>query len=205
MWGATPFDQLYCRIKFRQSRWEGQYTPITEKPTLMYPAWYGGTNWGGATIDETRGLLILPDIRFVHRMQLLPKDGSPRPKQPASHGTGIAPMDGTPYEVFTDNFVSFLDIPCQNPPFGAMSAVDLRTGKLVWQRPLGTVRDNVVLGTKVGLPLPLGVPPMGTGVATASGLTFFAGALDYYLRAFDNATGEEVWKARLPVGSQRSE
>src|SRR3546814_1326760 len=54
MWGATPFDQLYCRIKFRQSRWEGQYTPITEKPTLMYPAWYGGTNWGGATIDETR-------------------------------------------------------------------------------------------------------------------------------------------------------
>src|SRR3546814_4177750 len=101
--------------------------------------------------------------------------------------------------------LSFLDIPCQNPPFGAMSAVDLRTGKLVWQRPLGTVRDNVVLGTKVGLPLPLGVPPMGTGVATASGLTFFAGALDYYLRAFDNATGEEVWKARLPVGSQRSE
>src|SRR3546814_14920386 len=87
-------------------------------------------------------------------------------------------MDGTPYEGFTDNFVSFLDIPCQNPPFGAMSAVDLRTGKLVWQRPLGTVRDNVVLGTKVGLPLPLGVPPMGTGVATASGLTFFAGALD---------------------------
>src|SRR3546814_2545057 len=76
MWGATPFDQLYCRIKFRQSRWEGQYTPITEKPTLMYPAWYGGTNWGGATIDETRGLLILPDIRFVHRMQLLPKDRS---------------------------------------------------------------------------------------------------------------------------------
>src|SRR3546814_13100141 len=83
-----------------------------------------------------------------------------------------------------------------------MSAVDLRTGKLVWQRPLGTVRDNVVLGTKVGLPLPLGVPPMGTGVATASGLPFFAGALASYLRAFDNATGAEVWTARLPVGSQ---
>src|SRR3546814_18168259 len=109
-------------------------------------------------------------------------------------------MDGTPYEGFTDNFVSFLDIPCQNPPFGAMSAVDLRTGKLVWQRPLGTVRDNVVLGTKVGLPLPLCVPPMGTGVATASGLTLFAGELDYYLSALDNATGGEEWRDRLPVG-----
>ncbi|CAM5763352.1 hypothetical protein BMIN10S_00844 [Bosea minatitlanensis] len=21
MWGATPFDQLYCRIRFRQARW----------------------------------------------------------------------------------------------------------------------------------------------------------------------------------------
>ena len=25
---------------------------------------------------------------------------------------------------------------------------------------------------------------------------------DYYLRAFDTSTGKEVWKARLPVGSQ---
>src|SRR3546814_16322917 len=126
----------------------------------------------------------------------MPKDGSPRPKQPASHGTGIAPMDGTPYEVFTDNFVSFLDIPCQNPPFGAMSAVDLRPGKLVWQRPLGTVRDNVVLGTKVGLPLPLGVPPMGTGGAPASGFTLFAGALAYYLRPFAKPTGGAIGRPR---------
>ncbi|WP_223217029.1 hypothetical protein [Agrobacterium pusense] len=29
----------------------------------------------------------------------------------------------------------------------------------------------------------------------------YAGTLDFYLRAFDIDTGEEVWKARLPVGA----
>jgi quinate dehydrogenase (quinone) len=39
-------------------------------------------------------------------------------------------------------------------------------------------------------------------MATQSGLVFFAGTQDFYLRAFDSRTGKEVWKGRLPVGSQ---
>ena len=37
---------------------------------------------------------------------------------------------------------------------------------------------------------------------TGSGLSFYSGTQDYYLRAFDSASGKEVWKGRLPVGGQ---
>lgn len=43
---------------------------------------------------------------------------------------------------------------------------------------------------------------LGASLATQSGLLFFAGTQDFYLRAFDTATGKEIWKDRLPVGSQ---
>lgn len=39
-------------------------------------------------------------------------------------------------------------------------------------------------------------------MATQGGLVFFAATQDYYLRALDSSTGEELWKSRLPVGSQ---
>ena len=50
--------------------------------------------------------------------------------------------------------------------------------------------------------MPVGMPPVGGPISTASGLTFYAGTQDYYLRAFDTMTGEELWRGALPVGSQ---
>lgn len=49
--------------------------------------------------------------------------------------------------------------------------------------------------------MPLGMPTLGGPTTTASGLVFFAGTQDYYLRALDSKTGKEVWKAELPVGA----
>jgi quinoprotein glucose dehydrogenase len=43
---------------------------------------------------------------------------------------------------------------------------------------------------------------MGGPIITASGLVFIGAAMDYYLRAFDLETGEELWKGRLPTGGQ---
>jgi len=71
----------------------------------------------------------------------------------------------------------------------------------VWQVPLGTVQDTGPLGIKTHLRMPVGMPTLGGPTSTASGLVFFAGTQDYYLRALDALTGEEVWKARLPVGA----
>lgn len=55
---------------------------------------------------------------------------------------------------------------------------------------------------KTGLQIPIGMPTLGGPVTTAGGVTFYAGTQDYYLRALDTTTGEELWKGRLPVGAQ---
>lgn len=115
---------------------------------------------------------------------------------------GIVPMEGTPYGAMRERFLSQLGVPCQKPPFGTMTAIDLAALEILWQVPLGTVQDTGPFGIKMLLPIPIGMPTLGPSLATASGLVFFAGTQDYYLRALDARTGEELWKGRLPVGSQ---
>lgn len=73
---------------------------------------------------------------------------------------------------------------------------------IAWLVPLGTVEDSKLQGVRFGLPVPVGMPSLSGPFATAGGLTFYAGTQDYYLRAFDNQSGKEVWKGRLPVGAQ---
>ena len=96
---------------------------------------------------------------------------------------------------------SQLGVPCNQPPFGTISAIDLDTRKIAWQVPGGTAKMLGPLGLRLGMPLMPGMPTYAGTSATAGGLVFFAGTQDYYLRALDAATGKEVWKARLPVGA----
>jgi quinoprotein glucose dehydrogenase len=63
---------------------------------------------------------------------------------------------------------------------------------------LGTVRDLAPLP----LPIKWGTPNLGGPIVTAGGLVFIGAAMDDYLRAFDAATGRELWKGRLPAGGQ---
>ncbi|WP_110669802.1 membrane-bound PQQ-dependent dehydrogenase, glucose/quinate/shikimate family [Salinicola halophilus] len=203
MWGATPFDQLYCRIQFKQMRWEGPFTPLSdEKRTLIYPGYYGGFNWGGGAIDASTGTLIVNDIRMAQWGQFI--------KQEVAEETGLEPstegeystQTGTPWGVERSMFVSPLGVPCFKPPFGTMTAIDLTNGQTKWQVPMGSIEDAPIRGFVSGLHIPLGMPTMGGPLVTGGGLTFFHGTLDYYLRALDNDTGEELWRGRLPVGGQ---
>ncbi len=97
-------------------------------------------------------------------------------------------------------FLSPLGLPCQAPPWGYVAGVDLVSGKLVWRARNGTIRDEAPLP----VPLKMGVPSLGGPMVTGSGLAFLGSALDYYLRAYDTATGRVVWQARLPAGGQAS-
>ena len=88
--------------------------------------------------------------------------------------------------------------PCNEPPWGVLTAIDIATGELRWQVPLGSTRDMA--------PWPLwfeiGVPNQGGSITTASGLTFIAATTDDFIRAFSTQTGEKLWQARLPAGGQ---
>jgi len=201
MWGATPFDQLMCRILFKSSRYDGIFTPPGLDRAIQYPGSLGGMNWGGASIDPANNLMFVNDLRLGLYHYLIPLKDLP-PGQGSSEGMGIVMQKGLPFGAMRQRFMSPLGVPCQAPPFGTLSAIDLKTHKLVWQVPVGTVQDTGPLEIPTGLKLPLGMPTLGPSLATGSGLLFFAGTQDFYLRAYNSHTGEEVWKSRLPVGSQ---
>ena len=211
MWGATPLDQLSCRIKFRASHYEGQFTPPQLKATIVYPAFDGVVDWHGASIDPERKLLVVNAsyIPFIVRLS---------PRQPAVqsgkvkpwNGQGneppvkdsLAPMYGTPYVGKVNPWLNLLGVPCTPPPWGTQTAIDLATRKIVWQHPLGTTRDTGPFNTHVNLPLKTGIFNIGGNMVTRSGLVFQAGTADDYLRAMDVTTGRILWKARLPAGGQ---
>ncbi|MGF6183771.1 quinate dehydrogenase (quinone) [Massilia sp. UYP32] len=206
MWGATPFDQLACRISFKSMRYEGLFTAPGTDVSLSFPGSLGGMNWGSLSLDPNNHVIFVNDMRLGLWVQMIPQQTDSGPAsnggEAVNAGMGAVPLKGTPYAVNKNRFMSPLGIPCQKPPFGSLSAVDLKTRKVLWQVPVGTVQDTGPFGVKMGMKMPVGMPTLGGTLATQGGLVFIAGTQDYYLRAYDSATGKEVWKARLPVGSQ---
>lgn len=208
MWGATPFDQLACRINFKSMRYSGLFTPPGEDLSLSFPGSLGGMNWGSISFDPNNHYAFVNDMRIGLWVQMIRQDNSGSKAsdggEAVNTGMGAVPLKGTPYGVNKNRFTSPVGIPCQKPPFGTLSAIDLKTRKVVWQMPVGTVQDTGPFGIKMRLPMPIGMPTLGGTLATQGGLVFIAGTQDYYLRAYDSSTGEPVWKARLPVGSGAS-
>jgi len=193
-------DQLLCRIEFKGMRHEGVYTPPGLDRSLQFPGSLGGMNWGSVSVDPNNALMFVNDMRLGLANYMVPR--AKVPTGASGIEMGMVPMDGTPFGAVRERFLSPLGIPCQKPPFGTMSAVNLKTGKIVWQVPVGTVKDTGPLGIKMRMPMEVGMPTLGASLSTQSGLLFFAGTQDFYLRAFDTANGKEIWKSRLPVGSQ---
>lgn len=197
MWGITMFDQLMCRIQFRSLRYEGRYTPPSLEGTLQNPGNFGVFNWGGIAVDPVRQIMFGTPSYLAFTVQLLP-----RPDDTTPILSGGPPHNnenfGAPYAVDIQTFLSPIGLPCQAPPWGYVAGADLRTGKIAWQHRNGTVRDLAPLP----LPFELGVPDLGGPILTAGGLAFMSGSLDYFVRAFDVTTGEELWRDRLPAGGQ---
>ena len=64
MWGLTPLDQLWCRIRFRQARYEGEMTPPGLMPSIEYPGFMGAVSWGSIAIDPRRSVAIVSATRM---------------------------------------------------------------------------------------------------------------------------------------------
>ncbi|MBV6416421.1 MAG: Quinate/shikimate dehydrogenase (quinone) [Steroidobacteraceae bacterium] len=199
MWGATMFDQLWCRIAFRKLRYDGKFTPPGLDASLEYPGNNGIMNWGSVAVDEARQRMVVSTSYMPLLLRLIPRAQAPAGEGISIEGNAaISPQLGTPFAVRTERpFASPLGIPCNAPPWGRLSAVDLESRKLLWQRPLGTTRDHAPFGIAVP-----GAFAQGGAIVTGGGVIFIAAALDNYLRAFDLASGEELWKGRLPAGGQ---
>jgi quinoprotein glucose dehydrogenase len=207
MWGITPIDQALCRIEFRKARFEGTMTPIgLDRPTIVWPGYVGGSDWGGVTVDPERQVLFMNTSGVGNYNQLLTRAQADRlglKPVSATHQADLAyavPQAGTQYAAAIRPWLSALGIPCQQPPYGVMAAVDLKTSTVIWQRRLGTARDDGPWGLRAWLPLPMGMPNTGGSVVTAGGLVFIGATTERMFRAYDAATGRKVWQARLPAG-----
>ncbi|MFM0019049.1 glucose/quinate/shikimate family membrane-bound PQQ-dependent dehydrogenase [Paraburkholderia azotifigens] len=204
MWGATMFDQLACRVMFHRLRYEGPFTPPSENGTLVFPGNLGMFEWGGLAVDTDRQLAIANPIALPFVSKLIPR-GPHNPIQPPENsqgGTGteagIQPQYGVPFGVELNPFLSPVGLPCKQPAWGYVAALDLKTNQVVWKKRIGTVRDSA----PIPLPFKMGMPMLG-GPMTTAGHVFFIGATaDNYLRAYSTDTGEELWRARLPAGGQ---
>jgi quinoprotein glucose dehydrogenase len=188
----------------------GPFTPFMYKApdapphsTIQFPGGTGGVNWGGPAVDPTTGIIYAnaaetslvgwvedkdPNVTYSFEAA-----GSTQPYDRASiNGKGpffsfTAPLNGYDEEGRGRG----PDLPCQRPPWGQLIAVDSGTGEILWKAPLG-----------LELRLPEGKQFVGrSGSAgpsvTAGGLVFVGATSDRRFRAFDAATGEELWYAEL--------
>lgn len=215
MWGMSPIDQMICRIGFRQAAYDGPYTPPTaDRRWIQYPGYNGGSDWGGVAVDPRRGWIIANYNDMPNFNRLVPRAeadragwyprGDPREKTgPAAEGAGD-PQQGVPYAIDVNAGwrMGSTGMLCKQPPYGGLRAIDIRTGRTVWDRPFGTARKNGPFGIPSRLPIDIGTPNNGGSAVTAGGLIFIAAATDDLIRAVDIETGKTLWQDVLPAGGQ---
>jgi quinoprotein glucose dehydrogenase len=194
-WGFTPWDRRACAERIAGLRSEGIFTPPSLRGSIQYPGPPGGANWGGVAIDPDAQVLYVNQMRVPTIVQLVPRaEYEALPSKEAAYPVELAPMAGTPYALRRTPLLSPLGALCNPPPWGTLTAVDLVSGEVLWESTLGTTRDQAPFP----MWLALGAPNLGGSIVTAGGIVFIGATTDKFLRAFDAATGEEIWRQRLP-------
>ena len=208
--GPTRFDtpifavsdsgRSWCESQLATARNEGIFTPPSLRGTVIFPGNIGGSNWSGVAVDPTRRVAIIPSNRLITVVDLVPRADL---RQRAMGGTRFdefAAQAGTPYGLRRRHLIGPDGAPCNQPPWGVLTAIDLETGKTRWSRPFGRIANLASIPGSENW----GSPNLGGAMVTAAGLIFAAGAVDQTLHAYDIETGNELWSARLPAGVHAS-
>jgi quinoprotein glucose dehydrogenase len=179
---VTPELEAYCKglVAEHNILLGGPYLPTAlNRPTVNMPGTIGGVNWAGGAVDPKLGYFIVNVFNLGQIQQIVPDPQSP---------IGFAnrgPLNGRFWQNATR-------LPCTEPPWGQLVAVNVNTGDIAWRSNLG-ISENLPEGRQN-----TGRPSLGGPITTAGGLTFIAATDDSRFRAFDSRTGKEVWTARLP-------
>jgi len=196
--GLVLFDKWACQESIRKYRSDGIYTPPTEEGTIMTPGFVGGSNWGGISVDAKRGIVIANVAEIPTIIRLIPRE---KFVPDAWQDWGTAPMEGTPYVLARDAFLSPLGLPCTRPPWGKLLALNLKTQSILWEKPLGSTAD---LAPSFVPDFNWGVPGIGGSLITASDIVFIGAAAEHKFRAFALMTGDLLWEAKLPRAGMAS-
>jgi quinoprotein glucose dehydrogenase len=178
---VTPESRKDCLQTFGSALPGRLFSPWGLNLKVEIPGTLGGANWSGASFDPASSYLFVnvSNVGSVGEMKPQPA-GSPEAYAWSSQW-------GT-YARFWDSH----HYPCQQPPWGTLNAVNLKTGEIAWKVPLGVVD---ALQAK-GIPK-TGASNLGGSIVTASGLVFIGATSDQRFRAFDAQTGKELWATKL--------
>jgi quinoprotein glucose dehydrogenase len=182
---VTPESRAQCQKLIEGAVTGPMFRPIGTEYTVIFPGTNGGANWGGGSYDPQSGLLFVNsmDVGALFRLIKRP-EGSELPYRNSGRGTN------------SSRFWDSKLYPCQKPPWGFLTAIDLNKGEFRWRVVLG-VEDELVAK---GVP-PTGTPNLGGSIVTAGGLIFIGATNDSRFRAFDKDTGKELWVTRLPASA----
>ena len=142
--------------------------------------------WAGASVDPDKNILYVsadsvPDLIEIKL--------DPRNK--------FNPKSGIAYYHIWEDFFDLDGYPGIKPPWGTLTSMNLNTGKIVWQVPLGEYESL----SKKGFPI-TGTRNRSGATATGGELVFVSGTMDKKIRAFDSSNGIELWSYKLPfIGS----
>jgi len=181
MYNLSPDQARFCQELFDTNHMKigGPYTPLPlDGNALFFPSTLGGGNWGGVSVNPEQGLLFV-NVMNVAQWGHMEKRGAEYVRTSA-YG---------PYARFWNRETR---IPCQNPPFGELVAVNLATGDIAWRSVLGRMESLEAIGVRN-----TGSLNLGGSIATAGGLIFIGATNDSRFRAFESKTGKLLWETRL--------
>jgi len=191
----TPEIKAEALRVAKQFRLGSIYTPASlanaadgTKGTLNAPSAVGGVNWPGGAVDPVDDVLYVGSQTTLYLSRVA--EGSPK--------TGVLYHDtrgqaAPPTTVF--------GLPLLKPPYGRITAVDLKTGERLWMVPHGNTPDAIKRNPKLqGVQIPnTGAPTRGTGLLVTSTLLFGGeGITNPVFRAWDKKTGAVVAEIQLP-------
>lgn len=199
---VTPELEAACRALMKDLDLGGPYLPVSYiKLGARFPGNHGGVNWGGVSFNPQLGYLFINsnDLGQITGV----RDHDMNEGRAIGRGVGNRVDPGGPYEGIGGGRFSIpgkngstQQLPCQQPPWGQLTAVNVNTGEFVWRVPLGVTDSLPPEKQKTGR------PGNGGTIATASGLVFVGATDDARFRAFDGKTGKELWTVKLGGAAQ---
>ena len=197
---VTPELQEYCTnlvTKYKATMGGPYLPPGLNHPSINFPGPNASTNWGGGAYDPRLGYLVI-NSQDLGQLTEFGLRGKPRELTIGVAGVGSGNDPNIPYDMAGVNGRfkhPDLNMMCQQPPWGSLTAVNVHTGEFAWRVPLG-ITDSLPLDKQK-----TGRPSSGGPIVTASGLVFIGATDDLRFRAFDTRTGKELWVEKLPASS----
>lgn len=179
-----------CSRLWDNLTYEGMYTPPTTKGegTLTYPDSAGGVQWGGVAFDPQKQIAIVNTSHIVQYVKLYSREDYDNADKDSGNESGFAPQEGAPYGMRLLVASNWLGMPCWQPPFGEIVALDMHTGDVKWRRPVGASQQYGFF-----MPESWGSPTIGGPAVTAGGVIFIGASMDAKVRAYSVDSGEELW------------